>query len=300
MLSFSTLEQLVSGKSLSEICTLKSAFELLTGGNSFAKIEAEEWAYLKGQIAVIEKGMLGVLTGSNGEDAAASITSIVDLTSVSNIKAQLESVLKTGIESKFEQPVIDKVNSLIDLAAAKIAELTGTTVTAAESADTVTDVENDAKEEVAIQEAAVTVDAEQAVTTEETKAVETAQDAVGTVTEKVADDTADAEQKVEAVVNEADQKNADVVTPVAQEATVVTESAVPTGDAQAETVTAEAAPVDKEEVAVNAEQTIAAETPATSDPTVDAEPAAAEVVAPASTVTVVPATTPTPVDPAQA
>lgn len=123
MLSLETFEQLLSGKNITELCTLKNAFEMLAGGRSIDSVAAAEWAYLKGQLAVIEKGMWSILTGGSTDEASTEIGNITNVDTAEKVKAQMEVFLKDGIERGVEQPIIDKLNTLIDLAASKVTEL---------------------------------------------------------------------------------------------------------------------------------------------------------------------------------
>lgn len=123
MLSIESFEQLLSGKNITELCTLKNAFELLAGGRTIDSVASAEWAYIKGQLAVIEKGMWSILTGGSAEETATSIGDITNVDTAEKVKAQMETVLRDGIERGVEQPIIDKLNSLIDLAASKVTEL---------------------------------------------------------------------------------------------------------------------------------------------------------------------------------
>ena len=123
MLSLETFEQLLSGKNITELCTLKNAVELLAGGRSIESIAAAELDYLKGQLTVIEKGMWSILTGGSTDETTTEIGNITNVDMAEKVKSQMEVFLKDGIERGVEQPIIDRLNSLIDLAASKVTEL---------------------------------------------------------------------------------------------------------------------------------------------------------------------------------
>lgn len=240
MLSLETFEQLLSGKNLAELCTVKNAVSLLTGGRSIDTIATAEWAYLKGQLAVIEKGAWNILVGGTDEDVPATIGSITNVSVAEQVKATLQSTLTNAVERGVEEPVIAKLNDLIDLAAAKVEELTGsakdivagiaeqkTAETQDTTAETVGETADTAAEEetVPAQEEAAT--AEDQPVAEEATGTESVEEAEAPAAETVV--TANEDAQVAAPVDAAVEEQP-AATEVAAEDVHVTETVAESKD----------------------------------------------------------------------
>lgn len=123
MFSLESLKSVISGSSLTEVLHLRNAYEVLTGV-VWKTVEEEEKAFLKQKLVETEKGAISIILGKHG-DAVDAIGSLTDLNSATTVKDQLTKMASKAIQDNVEQPLINQLGKLIDLATDKITELTG-------------------------------------------------------------------------------------------------------------------------------------------------------------------------------
>lgn len=118
MIDLSSMKSLLSGKSLTELCTLKNAYELLTG-KDLDSVEGELATYLKSQLKTTENGILDIVAGGHG---AETIGNISDLSTAETVKAQLKQLAVKAIE-RGDDALLLKINDLISVSVDKASEL---------------------------------------------------------------------------------------------------------------------------------------------------------------------------------
>ena len=215
MIDLSSMKSLLSDKSLTELCTLKNAYELLTG-KDLDSVEGELATYLKSQLKTTEDGILDIVAGGHG---AETIGNISDLSTAETVKAQLKQLAVKAIEQG-DDALLLKINDLISVSVDKASELvTGV-------ASKVTGAVGDVVEKVEGAD-------DSAAATEETAAAETTTEETAAAEEAPAATT---EATTEAAPEVAQEAAAETVQS-ATEAAAPVEQAAATTEAVAQTVT---------------------------------------------------------------
>ena len=214
MIDLSSMASLLSDKSLTELCTLKNAYELLTG-KDLDSVEGEVATYLKSQLKTTEDGILDIVTGGHG---AETIGNISDLSTAETVKSQLKQLAVKAIE-RGDDALLLKINDLISVSVDKASELvTGV-------ASKVTSAVGDVVEKVE--------GSDDSAATEETAAAETTTEETAAAEEAPAATT---EATTEAAPEVAQEAAAETVQS-ATEAAAPVEQAAATTEAVAQTVT---------------------------------------------------------------
>lgn len=191
MIDLSSMKSLLSDKSLTELCTLKNAYELLTG-KDLDSVEGEVATYLKSQLKTTEDGILDIVTGGHG---AETIGNISDLSTAETVKSQLKQLAVKAIEQG-DDALLLKINDLISVSVDKASELVTGVASKVTSAvgDVVEKVEG-SDDSAATEETAAAEEAPAATTEATTEAApEVAQEAAAETVQSATEAAAPVEQ----------------------------------------------------------------------------------------------------------
>ena len=217
MIDLSSMKSLLSDKSLTELCTLKNAYELLTG-KDLDSVEGELVTYLKSQLKTTEDGILDIVAGGHG---AETIGNISDLSTAETVKAQLKQLAVKAIEQG-DDALLLKINDLISVSVDKASELV--TGVASKVTGAVGDVVE--KVEGADDSAAATEETAEATTEAATEETAAAEEAPAATTEATTEAAPEVTQEAAAETVQS-----------ATEAAAPVEQAAATTEAVAQTVT---------------------------------------------------------------